>query len=100
MWMENYHSASGPDLDWIQPPSQEDSVPKKMDAKKILVSKYRELRNNYKGLKNSQEKSVGTFQNSSNALAKFKDRNSSAYLIQGPSTSQVTAPGPGSREGR
>lgn len=45
MWMENYHLASGPDLDWIQPPSQEDSVPKKMDAKKILVSKYRELRN-------------------------------------------------------
>ena len=44
-WMENYHSASRPDLDWIQPPSQEDSVPKKMDAKKILVSKYRKLRN-------------------------------------------------------
>lgn len=32
-------------MGWIQPPSQDDSVPKKLDAKKILVSKYRELSN-------------------------------------------------------
>jgi len=43
--MENYHLARGPDLDWIPPSSQDNSVPKKLDAKKILVSKYREVRN-------------------------------------------------------
>ena len=43
--MENYHLARGPDLDWIHPSSQENSVPKKLDAKKILVPKYREVGN-------------------------------------------------------
>lgn len=45
IWIEKYHLAGGPDLDGIHPSSGDNSVPKKQDAKKILVSKYRHLRN-------------------------------------------------------
>ena len=44
-WMKTYHLARRPELDWIHPSSQDNSVPKKLDAKKILVSKHRKLRN-------------------------------------------------------
>lgn len=65
-----------------------------------LMSKYRKLRNTIRVWKTPKKKNLWNFQNSPNALAKFKEWNSSAYLIQGsrpPSVSQLL--GRASREG-
>lgn len=43
--METDPLAGGPDTDWTHPSSQDNSVPKKVEAKKVLASKHGELRN-------------------------------------------------------
>lgn len=97
--MENYHSASRPDLDWIQPPSQEDSVPKKMDAKKILMSKYRKLRNTIRVWK-TPKKNLWELSKFSQCFGKIQ--RVKFQRLSNPGTLDLlslTAPGPRSREG-